>query len=99
MGNVAFGALRSGVMGFDRNLLLELRAGWIGLMAAEASGKAALINIVFAWIFDVRLAGPVAAFARQALVLVLAELLRFVGVAFLASLLTRVNRLPRRQFC
>jgi hypothetical protein len=85
-------------MGFEGDLFLELGPGGIGLVAAEADGKTALVNVVFSRVVRVDLARAMATFTGEGFMLVLAELLNDVGVALLARLPAGVHGLARCQF-
>jgi hypothetical protein len=93
---VAFGTL-PGIVRFADNLLLRFWPGRIGFVASQAGRVAALVDIILPRIFRMRIARPVTAFARKALVFMLENLLIRGRMAFLARFLARVDTVPSCQ--
>ena len=67
-------------MVFEDDLFVPLRSAWGGIVAAKAGGKRALVDIILLRIVGMDLAGAVAAFAGQRLVLVFGQGEQAVGV-------------------
>ena len=95
MGHVAFGAFRP-VMILDDDLLEPGRAGHIGFMTPDAITAGGLVRQ------DVRVVGmrpahAVASLAGKHFVRIRRQLVQDVGVTFIAGLLARKYRRPRRN--
>src|SRR6266853_6502673 len=88
---------RLAVMRSADDLLMPLRPGWIGLVTAQASPVVALVDLHLR-IVAMRLAGTMAAFAREGFVLVLLHLLNFIRMAFFTCLFPRKDRFARAEF-
>ena len=99
MRQVAFGALALvRVVFFQIDLFQENGTRRVELVAAQANVRRQLHRVVVVRIIAVRLARPVAGFARDGLVLVFCRLRQNLRVALVAGLLAAVARFPRRDF-
>jgi hypothetical protein len=87
MRHVALGAFTL-VVFVDDNLFVPCRAGWIGLMAADALREGGFVELRIG-ISGMRICRPMAAFTGKSLMLVLGELQDDIRMAFVARLFAR----------
>src|SRR5437868_12596686 len=97
MRHVTLRALGPRVMVLGNNLFVPGRTGGIGLVAPNARTKI-LLRYLDVRVVGVRLSRPMATFARQGLVLVLQQFVKFVGMTFLTTLAPGKDRLASLQF-